>query len=394
MNDKIKEYSLLIEEKLYKYFEASLPEYKILFDSMEYSVKNGGKRVRPLLTLLFYNACGKDDVLKAMPMAEAVEFIHTYSLIHDDLPCMDNDDFRRGKPSNHKVYGEAIALLAGDGLLTSAFERISAGFHRPGFQNFRSISCRHQCTADSSGKNEKEKIMKELQNALEQLNIPYTEETLEKYRLYMEGIIEWNEKVNLTSITDKDEFIKLHFIDSIMSVPCEEFQKAKKIIDVGTGGGFPGIPLALAAPDKEFVLMDSLNKRIKIINQLCEEIGITNVTAVHARAEELAKNKAHRQKYDLCVSRAVANLSTLSEYCLPFIKQGGWFLSYKGPDTDKELADAKKAIKILGGQIDREELAALESSGLEHKIIFIKKVKDTPAKYPRKAGTPAKEPLA
>lgn len=235
--------------------------------------------------------------------------------------------------------------------------------------------------------------MKELQTALEQLNIPYTEETLEKYRLYMEGIIEWNEKVNLTSITDKDEFIKLHFIDSIMSVPCEVFQKAKKIIDVGTGGGFPGIPLALAAPDKEFVLMDSLNKRIKIINQLCEEIGITNVTAVHARAEELAKNKAHRQKYDLCVSRAVANLSTLSEYCLPFIKQGGWFLSYKGPDTDKELSDAKKAIKILGGQIDREELASLKSSGLEHKIIFIKKVKDTPAKYPRKAGTPSKDPL-
>jgi len=235
--------------------------------------------------------------------------------------------------------------------------------------------------------------MKELQIALEQLNIPYTEETLEKYRLYMEGIIEWNEKVNLTSITNKDEFIKLHFIDSIMSVPCEEFQKAKKIIDVGTGGGFPGIPLALAAPDKEFVLMDSLNKRIKIINQLCEEIGITNVTAVHARAEELAKNKAHRQKYDLCVSRAVANLSTLSEYCLPFIKQEGWFLSYKGPDTDKELSDAKKAIKILGGQIDREELASLESSGLEHKIIFIKKVKDTPAKYPRKAGTPSKDPL-
>ncbi len=126
MHNKIQEYSSLIEEKLYKYFENSLPQYKILFDSMEYSVKNGGKRVRPLLTLLFYNACGKDDVLKAMPMAEAVEFIHTYSLIHDDLPCMDNDDFRRGKPSNHKVYGEAFALLAGDGLLTAAFERISA----------------------------------------------------------------------------------------------------------------------------------------------------------------------------------------------------------------------------------------------------------------------------
>lgn len=126
MDVKIQEYSSLIEENLYRYFEETLPQYKTLFDSMEYSVKNGGKRVRPLLTLLFYNACGKDDVLKVMPMAEAVEFIHTYSLIHDDLPCMDNDDFRRGKPSNHKVYGEAIALLAGDGLLTAAFERISS----------------------------------------------------------------------------------------------------------------------------------------------------------------------------------------------------------------------------------------------------------------------------
>ncbi len=125
MNTKIQEYSSLIEENLYRYFNEALPQYKTLFESMEYSVKNGGKRVRPLLTLLFYNACGKDDVLKAMPMAEAVEFIHTYSLIHDDLPCMDNDDYRRGKLSNHKVYGEAIALLAGDGLLTAAFERIS-----------------------------------------------------------------------------------------------------------------------------------------------------------------------------------------------------------------------------------------------------------------------------
>jgi len=125
MNSKIQEYSSLIEENLYRFFENSLSEYKVLFDSMEYSVKNGGKRVRPLLTLLFYNACGKEDVLKAIPMAEAVEYIHTYSLIHDDLPCMDNDDFRRGKPSNHKVYGETTALLAGDGLLTAAFERIS-----------------------------------------------------------------------------------------------------------------------------------------------------------------------------------------------------------------------------------------------------------------------------
>lgn len=235
--------------------------------------------------------------------------------------------------------------------------------------------------------------MKKLIAALEQLNITYNEETIEKYRKYMDGIIEWNEKINLTSITDRDEFIVKHYIDSIMCVPCKEFQNAKKIIDVGTGGGFPGIPLAIAAPDKEFVLMDSLNKRIKIINMLCAEIGINNVTAIHARAEELARNKNYRESYDLCVSRAVANLSTLSEYCLPFIKKGGYFLSYKGPDSKKEIIDARNAINILGGKIQRDEKATLENFNLEHKIIYIEKVKKTPAKYPRKAGTPSKEPL-
>lgn len=235
--------------------------------------------------------------------------------------------------------------------------------------------------------------MKKLISVLDQMNIRYDEDIIKKFEAYMDGIISWNEKVNLTSITDKDEFIVKHYIDSIMCAPCDEFQNAEKIIDVGTGGGFPGIPLALIAPDKEFMLMDSLNKRIKIINELCEELGIYNVTAVHARAEELAKNKSHREKYDLCVSRAVANLSTLSEYCLPFIKKGGYFLSYKGPDSEQELNDAKKAINILGGKIEREEKASLEDFELEHKIIYIKKIKETPAKFPRKAGTPSKEPL-
>lgn len=235
--------------------------------------------------------------------------------------------------------------------------------------------------------------MKQLEIALKQLNISREESVIDKFSQYMESILKWNQMVNLTSITDPDEFIEKHYIDSLLSVPCREFQKAKRIIDVGTGGGFPGIPLALAAPDKEFVLMDSLNKRIKIINELCREIGINNVTAIHARAEELARNKNHREKYDLCVSRAVANLSTLSEYCLPFIKKGGWFLAYKGPDTDQERKEAERAVSILGGKLEREEKAALENFKLEHKIIFIKKVGKTPEKYPRKAGTPSKEPL-
>ncbi len=235
--------------------------------------------------------------------------------------------------------------------------------------------------------------MKQLIAALDGLGISYDETILEQFRLYMEGILKWNESINITSIKEKEEFIQRHYIDSLLCAPAKEFRKAKHIIDVGTGGGFPGVPLALIAPDKEFVLMDSLNKRIKIIQELCQELGIKNVTAVHDRAEDLAQKKGHREAYDLCLSRAVANLSTLSEYCLPFLKRGGYFLSYKSLDTGKEIKQAKKAIHILGGNIDREEIADLDGFDLQHKIIFIKKIKRTPAKFPRKAGTPSKDPL-
>lgn len=235
--------------------------------------------------------------------------------------------------------------------------------------------------------------MKQLIAAFEGLGISYDEIVLEQFRLYMERILKWNESINITSIKEEEEFIQKHYIDSLLCAPSKEFHRAKRIIDVGTGGGFPGVPLALIAPDKEFVLMDSLNKRIKIIQELCEELGIKNVTAVHDRAEDLAQKKGHREAYDLCLSRAVANLSTLSEYCLPFLKRGGYFLSYKSLDTGKEIKQAKKAIHILGGNIDREEIADLNGFDLQHKIIFIKKIKRTPAKFPRKAGTPSKDPL-
>lgn len=235
--------------------------------------------------------------------------------------------------------------------------------------------------------------MKQLEKALKELKIPYNHETIHKFELYMRGILEWNKKVNITSITEEKEFIEKHFIDSILCVPYDEFQSSLNIIDIGTGGGFPGIPLALAAPDKQFVLIDSLNKRIKIINELCETIGINNVTAIHGRAEEIARKKGHRERYDLCVSRAVANLATLSEYCLPFIKQGGYFLAYKGPDLEQELDQSKKAICVLGGEIKRQETSLLEDFYLKHKIVFIEKKAKTPSKYPRKAGTPSKEPL-
>jgi len=233
--------------------------------------------------------------------------------------------------------------------------------------------------------------MKSLTDALTKLGIPFDETIVEQFKGYMEGILDWNEKINLTAITDKEEFIAKHFVDSVLCYGFKEYVNAESIIDVGTGGGFPGIPLAIISPDKYFVLADSLNKRLKVINTLTDELGIDNAETVHGRAEELAKNKHYRESFDLCISRAVANLAVLAEYCLPFIKKGGYLLAYKGPDAEEELERAAKAIKVLGGKFNRIE--SVELDGYDHNIVVIEKIKDTPAKYPRKAGTPAKEPI-
>ncbi|MEG1067441.1 MAG: 16S rRNA (guanine(527)-N(7))-methyltransferase RsmG [Anaerovoracaceae bacterium] len=235
--------------------------------------------------------------------------------------------------------------------------------------------------------------MNELRSALNQLNINYEEETIEKFNQYMEEVLEWNEKVNLTAITDRVEFVKKHYIDSISCVQFDEYKDAKKIIDVGTGAGFPGVPLALLSPDKEFLLMDSLNKKIKIVDEICQKVGIANVKVLHGRAEEVAMKKEYREQFDMCVVRAVANLTVLSEYCLPFIKLGGYMLAYKGPDSDNEIQSASKAIKVLGGEIVKIEKVKLDNFLVDHRILFIKKIKETPAKFPRKAGTPTKDPI-
>lgn len=235
--------------------------------------------------------------------------------------------------------------------------------------------------------------MKQLEHALEQMGILCTRQMLCQLKQYMEGILKWNKMVNLTSITDPDAFIEKHYMDSVLCAPCDAFQKSNRIIDVGTGGGFPGVPLAVIAPDKEFVLIDSLNKRIKIINELCQQAGIKNVTAIHGRAEDLAKDRKYRETFDLCVSRAVANLSVLSEYCLPFVKPGGWFIAYKGPDIKEEVKESVKAIRLLGGEIKEEKTPVLEGFELKHKLLFIQKKQRTPQKFPRKAGTPSKDPL-
>lgn len=232
-----------------------------------------------------------------------------------------------------------------------------------------------------------------LRQGITELGIPANERLVGRFLAYMDGILSWNDKVNLTAITDREEFIRKHFLDSLTCSPFPEMEEAERIIDVGTGAGFPGIPLALVFPEKQFVLMDSLKKRLKIIDELTEELGIANVRTLHGRAEDLARMKEHREQYDLCVSRAVANLAVLSEYTLPFLKVGGTLLAYKGPEALQEIQSSGNAVRTLGGILSEERRVTIPGLESSHVILIINKIKHTPESYPRKAGTPAKEPL-
>ena len=228
-----------------------------------------------------------------------------------------------------------------------------------------------------------------LVSGLEQLCEDYAYDTADKLLAYMELTLETNKSMNLTAITEPEDFIVKHYIDSLTICRNEVFKKAGRIIDVGTGGGFPGIVLAAAYPGKDFVLMDSLGKRIKFIERSAAEVGIYNVEAVHSRAEDLGRAKGYRESFDLCVSRAVARLSVLSEYCLPFVKQGGYFCAYK--TASENFDEGLEAVKALGGKIvNTERYPALKSPldfvNLEHRLLYIEKTQKTEKKYPRKAG--------
>lgn len=232
-------------------------------------------------------------------------------------------------------------------------------------------------------------------HGLEELNITLTDEQVEQFLQYYEMLVEKNKVMNLTGITEYEEVIQKHFLDSlslIRVIPDIASQKLT-VIDLGTGAGFPGIPLKIAFPELEITLMDSLNKRILFLQEVIDALGLKKVSAVHGRAEEMASNATHRHQYDLCVSRAVSNLAVLTEYCLPFVKKGGLFVSYKSADSDAEIQEGKKAISILGGKLTSVDKFQLPDSDLRRALVCIKKVKDTPKKYPRKAGTPAKLPL-
>ena len=209
---------------------------------------------------------------------------------------------------------------------------------------------------------------------------------------YYEMLIEKNKVMNLTAITEFDEVLVKHFVDSL-SICTIIPDDVKSVCDLGTGAGFPGIPMAIAYPDLQFTLIDSLNKRIKFLQEVVDALGLTNVTLVHGRAEEAGRNKLYREQYDLVVSRAVANISTLSEYCLPLVKVGGYFISFKSGDIEDEIKQSGKAISKLGGKLQNPVLFNLPDTNISRSFLVIDKEKSTPKTYPRKAGTPSKEPL-
>lgn len=235
--------------------------------------------------------------------------------------------------------------------------------------------------------------MDKLDTELNKLGITLTSRLKEQFDRYYELLVEWNKVMNLTGITNYDEVNLKHFTDSLTIVRVKNMAEISTLIDIGTGAGFPGIPIKIVYPHIKVVLLDSLNKRLKFLNTVIDELSLESVETLHGRAEDHARNIKYREKFDICVSRAVANLSTLSEYCLPFVKRNGTFVSYKSGTSDEEIIHAKKAVNILGGKIVKIDKFTLPDTDMGRALVKIEKVKNTPGKYPRKAGVPGKEPL-
>ena len=232
-----------------------------------------------------------------------------------------------------------------------------------------------------------------LEQKLGELGIKQDQNQLERFHKFYQLLIEWNKVMNLTGITEYEDVVEKHFVDSLSIIKAIDLSGIHTVIDVGTGAGFPGIPLKIAFPHLRVVLLDSLNKRIKFLDEVISQLGLTEICTIHGRAEEYARKEEYREQFDLCVSRAVANLSTLSEYCLPYIQVGGIFVPYKSGEIDDEVEQSKKAVRILGGNIKEVMKFELPGTDIHRSFVLIHKEQHTQKKYPRKAGIPAKEPL-
>ncbi|WP_099469810.1 16S rRNA (guanine(527)-N(7))-methyltransferase RsmG [Konateibacter massiliensis] len=235
--------------------------------------------------------------------------------------------------------------------------------------------------------------IEKFKEGIQNLGIELDEIQINQFISYYEILVEWNKVMNLTAITEFDEVIQKHFIDSLSIVKAVDMNKKIRLIDIGTGAGFPGIPLKIVFPHIEVVLLDSLNKRINFLNEVIQNLNLEKIKTIHGRAEDFSHDKEYREGFDLCVSRAVANLASLAEYCLPYVKVKGSFVPYKSGKIEEELVASKKAIHVLGGKIENEVYFNLPNSDIERAFVIIRKEKSTPKMYPRKAGVPTKNPI-
>ena len=238
-----------------------------------------------------------------------------------------------------------------------------------------------------------DKFTELMREELSEFSIKLSEHQLHQFYQYFELLVEWNKVMNLTAITELEDVVTKHFVDSLSLVKAVSDLSDEKILDMGTGAGFPGIPLKIAFPELKITLLDSLNKRINFLNEVIGQLQLGEIQAVHGRAEDYGRDKLYREQYDYCVSRAVANLSTLSEYCMPYVKIGGAFIPYKSGKIEEELNQAKGAVKLLGGKIEEVVTFVLPKTDVERSFVIVRKTEGTSKKYPRKAGLPSKEPL-
>lgn len=232
-----------------------------------------------------------------------------------------------------------------------------------------------------------------LNEYIQKIGIELSQDKIDKLIKYYELLVEKNKVMNLTAITEYKDVVIKHFADSISIIKAVNMSEVTNIIDIGTGAGFPGMVLKIVFPDVKITLLDSLNKRVNFLNEVITELQLKDINAIHGRAEDYAHNDTYREKYDLCVSRAVANLSTLSEYCIPYVKVGGKFVSYKAGECEEEINNAKKAVNMLGGKIEDTVDFILPETDISRTFVIIDKLRNTSVKYPRKSGLPSKEPL-